>query len=295
MAGLISFFKSAVEAFAPNVCTMGLLAAVDHALLNPFLSKRMKPSSVNSARWFFTHAFGNMLVCLTAAPALWTTLTDPYNSMDASVYADTSMFGAASSYPLMIINSIHFYHMVGGYRLSGADYFHHLLFAFPIGIPCQLLNWGAVVPMGGFFISGLPGGLSYLFLGLLKLGRISSITEKRVTANLNTWVRTPGILLSSIMVLQAVLYGKHQIPLPASFIILTNVILPIFNALYYQKQAIANYAVHYMTSLLGQDPVVSERMRVLTEEKADALIVTPIGQRLKMKWKEAIAVPQRGC
>ena len=42
------------------------------------------------------------------------------------------------------------------------------------------------MPSGAFFISGLPGGLSYLLLGLYKIDVISAMTEKRITANLNT-------------------------------------------------------------------------------------------------------------
>lgn len=44
-------------------------------------------------------------------------------------------------------------------------------------------------------------------------------------------------------------YGKHQLPIWA---ILTHVFLPPFNALYYGKQAVANYAIHYITKLLAQ-------------------------------------------
>ena len=47
--------------------------------------------------------------------------------MDSSVHVDRSFFGSASVWPLTIINSVHVYHMAGGFNLSSADYFHHLL------------------------------------------------------------------------------------------------------------------------------------------------------------------------
>ena len=110
-----------------------------------------------------------------------------------------------------------------------------------LGFPGQVFAWGAVEPAGAVFISGLPGGISYFMLGLLKIGAIESMTEKRITANLNCWLRVPGILVSSFIVYQAVLYGRHTLPLwPA----VLHVVLPVYNALYYCKQAVANYTVH---------------------------------------------------
>ena len=38
-----------------------------------------------------------------------------------------------------------------------------------LGLPGQFLKWGPVMPAGAFFISGFPGGISYLMLGLYKV------------------------------------------------------------------------------------------------------------------------------
>merc|ERR1719398_473106 len=65
--------------------------------------------------------------------------------MDSRVYPDTTLMGTASIWPLAMVNSVHLYHM--------------------LGFPGQLLPWAAVEPAGAFFISGLPGGISYLLLG----------------------------------------------------------------------------------------------------------------------------------
>jgi len=54
---------------------------------------------VKLARWFFAHALANLLICITGARAVWTTFTDPYNAVDSREYSDTSLFGAASSWP----------------------------------------------------------------------------------------------------------------------------------------------------------------------------------------------------
>jgi hypothetical protein len=271
-----------------------LLGAVDHAFIKPYVRRHVeKEREVRATRWFLTHAFANLGVVVTGARALAVTLIDPHNAMDSRVYSDITMFGAASSWPLTIINAVHAYHMLGGFNLTGADYFHHLLFVPALGIPGQILLWGAVEPGGACFISGLPGGISYLLLGLLKLGKIDAMSEKRITANLNTWVRVPGMLISSFIIYQAMLYQRHTLPLwPA----VLHVVLPVYNALYYCKQAVANYSVHYMTSLLKQDDAMQQRMQELSLSSDPSLYApTSTKNTIQMSWKEAIAIPQRGC
>ena len=76
------------------------------------------------------------------------------------------------------------------FKLSGPEYFHHLLFIPTLGFPGQLFDWGAVGNLQAFFISGLPGGLDYFFLsiGMQKL-RQKQISV-RETAGLRWCLRT---------------------------------------------------------------------------------------------------------
>jgi hypothetical protein len=192
-------------------------------------------------------------------------------------------------------------------RLSGADYFHHLVFIPTIAFPGQVFRWGALGNFQAFFISGLPGGLDYCMLGLQKVGMLNAMTEKRVNANLNTWLRTPGILTSTVLLYQALKLGRYQVcrggstgdsrnsrpPYPPSpgtlqvplWAALLQLFLPPYNALYFGKQATANYAVHYMLNLLGQDELVKSRI----QQRTSCTTGTEI-----MAWKDALSVPQRG-
>ena len=56
----------------------------------------------------------------------------------------------------------------------------------------------------------------------------------------------------------------------------------------------ANYTVHYMTSLLKQDKLMHQRMEELSLA-AEASLTTPTKNAIRCSWKEALAVPQRGC
>tara|TARA_B110000902_G_C13769286_1_gene383675 strand:- start:55 stop:471 length:417 start_codon:yes stop_codon:yes gene_type:complete len=123
-----------------NIALLILLGVLDHLVLKPLIThgarKKQKdatdqPSweraqrSISPARWFFIHAIANFMVVLTALGSMWSVLRDPLNCMDSSVLNERGPFGNASAWPMIIINSVHVYHMIGGFNLSSADYFHH--------------------------------------------------------------------------------------------------------------------------------------------------------------------------
>ena len=153
----------------PVAVVLALLYFFDHLLLKPWIKSRItagkksdderkQKSDITLARWFFVHSFANVLVCITAVNSIRAVADDPTHALDGSVFDDLSLFGNASRWPLTIINSVHVYHMIGGFRLSGADYFHHLVFIPTIAFPGQVFRWGALGNFQAFFISGMPGG-----------------------------------------------------------------------------------------------------------------------------------------
>ena len=229
-----------------------------------------------------SHALANFFVVLAAAHSMMVVLRDPAHSMDGRVYKDGSFFGDASRWPLTIINSVHVYHMAGGFGLTPADYFHHLLFVPALGFPGQYFSWGALANWQAFFISGFPGGVDYFLLGLQKVGLLNGLAEKRASANLNTWCRAPGIVACTTLVWVHYVQGNHLLPL---WTIVLQLLLPGYNALYFGKQATANYAVHYMLHLLGQDELIRKHI----EQRTSVTTGTEV-----MAWKDAIGVPQRG-
>jgi hypothetical protein len=255
-------------------------------------------NEIKQARWFFVHCIANGMVVVTGFSSVVSVLTDPQNAMDVSVNFDRSVFGNASKWPMIIINAVHVYHMVGGYSLSSADYFHHLLFIPLCGVPGQLFNWGAISNFQAYFISGLPGGIDYLLLGLQKIrakeNKTSATTasststiadklyEKRFNANLNVWLRCPGTLFGTALIYQCAISNRHSIPL--AFLLL-QLVLPPFNALYYCKQAVANFSVHHMIRTF-------RNIRNLEENLSERTSVTT-GERV-LQWHPAFSVPQRG-
>ena len=145
-----------------------------------------------------------------------------------------------------------------------------------------MFKWGALGNFQAFFISGFPGGVDYLLLGLHKIGIVNALTEKRVNANLNIWVRVPGVLTSTVLLCQAVNLGNYDAP---AWALMLQMTLPPYNCLYFAKQAIANFSVHYMLNLLGEDDIIKTRIR----QRKSCTTGTDI-----MAWKDALSVPQRG-
>ena len=127
---------------ANNVLVLMLLATVDRLVLTPAVETRLgskqQRSSTALVRWFLIHSIANFFVCATALTSMRTVLADPHHAMDGAKYVDRSLWGAASAWPLTIINSVHLYHMLGGFKLTSADYFHHLLFIPTLGFPGQV-------------------------------------------------------------------------------------------------------------------------------------------------------------
>ena len=195
------------------------------------------------ARWFAIHAFANAIVTLACIVSTYTVIVDPVHAMDSRVYNNRRFFGNASPWPILIINAVHVYHMIAFNNLTKSDYFHHLMFIPTVGFFGQYYEWGAIRNFLCLFISGLPGGIDYFMLMLVKLGYIDVLIQKRICAGLNTWLRAPGITYEAGLMYVAFVTGNTTVPWPVNLMVAS---LSWFNAQYYCKQSVANYAITHV-------------------------------------------------
>jgi hypothetical protein len=77
------------------------------------------------------------------------------------------------------------------YSTSRGDWFHHILFCGTL-VPIGLISPNPIVNVFCFFLSGLPGGIDYVMLALVKHGKLSREVEKIWNARINVWLRSPG-------------------------------------------------------------------------------------------------------
>ena len=148
----------------------------------------------NSSRWFMLHFSVNFIVTILSSCGLVHFLQNPLFAMMTTENGET-IFSAESKWPLTLVICLHFYHCLR-FKLSYQDKLHHFLFIPTLGIPGLILDWGCFSNYLVFFICGLPGGIDYLLLSLQKQGKALKWNQKKICANLNMWVRLPGILLA---------------------------------------------------------------------------------------------------
>ena len=114
----------------------------------------------------------------------------------------------------------------------------HLLFVLPTSLLNFSFAWGRAVNVFLFWVTGLPGGVTYALLVAVKAGRLSPLREKAVSAALNTWLRTPGLVTFSTIMCAAALHGLTRVPAMLAFLVAA---LGAANGLFYGKQAVESF------------------------------------------------------
>lgn len=140
------------------------------------------------ARYFLLHVCFNSWLSMCVFKDAMDCLLNPLDSFRDHYVLSVTVTTAG-------ISAFHVYHMCFFTNLSREDVIHHLANAFiaaAIGISCP---FGYVVALSNLAMCGIPGGLDYLMLTLVKLGWMDGMTEKFYNRWLNLVVRWPLQLL----------------------------------------------------------------------------------------------------
>jgi hypothetical protein len=184
-----------------------------------------------NTRYYILHAIINSIVTVMVLPDMLTVLRDPVNSLNAE-YSDV---------PLAITVGLHVFHCLSSYAtLTTIDWAHHLISNMLVGGLCFPFKYGPLSNWGVFFVCGLPGGIDYYLLTMVKLGWMNSAQEKRINRFLNVWIRAPGVIAWGPFGYVCWASGKTSMPDAVLFI---NASLNIFNGLYFADRVVANEAV----------------------------------------------------
>jgi hypothetical protein len=195
---------------------------------------------VTSGRWFALHAVANFTIMVVTFSDLANTAMEP----QWAVYRPTSA-PPIDWTNAALLGCIHLYHMVF-FKCNAADWFHHLVF-----VPFNQLaffwphlywgtygRWGSAINMQQFFVCGLPGGLDYLMLALVKEGKMDRFRHKLWQAKINVWMRAPGLIMSVTLVLFETLRVWETAPLSGKIIAISDFLLIGFNGLYYMEAVV---------------------------------------------------------
>lgn len=181
-----------------------------------------------SLRWFILHVISNTIVVLVALPDVLSLLRYPLH-LSAHV----------STIPKNMTFALHLYHCLMFRNLQLIDWIHHIVMCLLIILIRD--NSGAeLVNFLLFFLSGFPGGVDYVMLILVKLNWMDSIKEKQINAQINTWIRGPGILIGAVLIY----IHYHLGTIEADPTHLTYCLLTLYwNAQYFSNRVITNYGM----------------------------------------------------
>jgi hypothetical protein len=182
-------------------------------------------------RYFFLHAIANGIVVFASIPDLIRALTyHPYDTLNHPAW---SVVGNSATMGL------HLYHILA-FTLTSEDWWHHLQFIpMCFATPMFKRNIGCAVALSNFFLSGLPGGLEYVFLVLVMHGKMQKKTEKSYFAWLNQWVRGPGAVWT--MILGYFSWRENLLPLHGA-VAWTFGLFHLYNGMYFNQIAIESNA-----------------------------------------------------
>lgn len=197
-----------------------MLWLVDNIFIKRFLNK---------ARWFSIHVIGNAYVIYYTWSDLKHLLINPI-----SAFSRPQHYNA-----LNITVALHFYHALFFNNLVAIDWIHHILM-ISIGIGSYFCPSSVIIATNGllFFLNGLPGGIDYILLVLVKYKLIRPIREKELNSYLNIWIRSPGVLIGTYNMYLTTVYANYR---PYWYTATLIVIILIWNAQYFTYRVIGNY------------------------------------------------------
>jgi len=196
----------------------------------------------NKARWFQLHFIANMLISYLTYSNVIDIISYPQHSHLALMPHENF----AGSMAL----SIHVYHCLF-FPLTKIDIIHHISSVF-LSIPINLIYNVKTLHMFYFFLTGLPGGLDYLSLTLLKNNKIHYLTQKNFSSKQNVFIRIPGGIICCYLMYYSTQF-LHSLPeLICAYLM---IIIIFFNVTMFGKMAIENYAIRkYQYEIEGNTP-----------------------------------------
>ncbi len=187
----------------------------------------------NKARWFQLHFVMNMFVtafCLSDIRDIVYDVNESYQPLSDHIAGSIAL-------------QLHVYHTLF-FELTTIDKYHHISSVFLCFPPSILFN-KKILSLFFFIGSGLPGGIDYLLLTLVKNNKMNYLTEKKWSSYINAYIRMPGGAICSFLTFTAVLNS------PDIYVQTTGAFLSFIsftNTAYFGKLAIENHTERLIES-----------------------------------------------
>lgn len=155
---------------------------------NVFVKWRLRLKQSSTRSFFVVHALANLIVVYLVFDDTVYTWMNPLKSC-------VCLKENCRSPALLVATGLHIAHIVTDFKQLGLiDWLHHLLSVFMSSYFLLYYTIGTLKNFALFFINGLPGGIDYALLYLVKSGKIDKILEKRINNFLNMYIRVPFLV-----------------------------------------------------------------------------------------------------
>ena len=186
--------------------------------------------------YFLIHFIFNMFMVYKTYERTFLCFTQPLKSM----------IGYHSIDPMIWLSSFHLSHIILDYKyLKIIDWIHHFFSVFIICLLNIYYFVGSLSDLAIFFGSGLPGGINYLCLYLVKIKIMSKETEKFINCYLNMLCRLPGLLywmsLSWICWISNNIKISEESKKMSLYILLLQFIFVSGNGIFFASRVLLNY------------------------------------------------------
>lgn len=181
--------------------------------------------------YYAVHALHNAVIVLSTAPDVYHTFTDIHG---------------LDKYPtnylaVQLCIALHLYHILLYWnKFRYDDWLHHGLM-IGLAMPLSLtIEAHTLMGFSLFFTTGLPGGLDYAMLFLVRNNLLLKNTEKSVNTFLNVWIRSPGCAAMAALAIAARL--SQPTDLLTTLLTIGPPLLTFWNGQYFMQQVVVDSA-----------------------------------------------------
>ncbi|VVU95729.1 hypothetical protein CPAV1605_1484 [seawater metagenome] len=211
-----------------------LIIGIKAMILIAFLDFCIKYLIRENARYFLLHTLFNTWITIIVYKDAFLAIMYPLSTFEKS-YEYSAILSTTS------IATFHIYHIFAYSDLTLEDWLHHLVSSILVAAIGTYLPFGKCPSLANLAMCGIPGGIDYLLLVLVKINLIDKINEKFINRYLNLIIRWPIMFLTSYIFILNIYHNKVNMDYwPIMFI---GLILHCYNAIYYCDKVIGNYYV----------------------------------------------------
>ncbi len=175
--------------------------------------------------YFLIHFLHNLMISFWTFPNVVRVLTSNEKDCDIVPFVIPMVYG------------LHAYHIVAYMEYMRLDDWIHHIVSMGIAVPLTIFYFTNlnILGMCFFFTTGIPGGLNYFNLFLLKnWPGYDKRVQQKINVFLQSWVRCPGIIMTCGFILQNIFSNPQQSTFKIWMGLLITSIL-FWNGVYFQN------------------------------------------------------------